>query len=84
MDSDDRIAIDFEEWDGIAGNGEFEETLGSLREVVAILEGGNLRLADAVHCYEVGTKLARRCEFLLDTAELRITRLDDDGGTIGA
>ncbi|MCC6792596.1 MAG: exodeoxyribonuclease VII small subunit [Thermomicrobiales bacterium] len=71
-------ALAYDDWNRLATEGAFEESLAALRVVVGHLESGNLRLDDSVHCYEVGTLLARRCEQLLDEAELRITRLDED------
>jgi exodeoxyribonuclease VII small subunit len=71
----------YDDWNGLATSGAFEEVLIALREVVGHLESGKLRLDDAVRCYEVGTMLARRSEQLLDEAELRITRLDQDDET---
>lgn len=71
-------ALAYDDWQRLVRDGEFEETLAALRDVVGHLEAGNLRLDDAVRCYEIGTLLARRCERLLDEAELRITRLDDE------
>jgi exodeoxyribonuclease VII small subunit len=70
--------LTYDDWDRLATDGAFEEVLAALRAVVSHLESGALRLDDAVRCYEVGTLLARRCEQLLDEAELRITRLDED------
>lgn len=67
----------FDEWERLARDGEFEEALSALRDVVAKLETGGLRLNDAVRCYEIGSLLARRCEQLLASAELRISRLDE-------
>ena len=74
--ADDQLA--FDAWEHLSREGEFEESLEALREVVANLETGNLRLDDAVRCYELGTLLTRRCERLLDEAELHISRLDGD------
>ncbi len=71
-------ALAYDDWQRLLQDGEFEKTLAALREVVAHLEAGNLRLDDAVRCYEIGSLLARRCERLLDEAELRITRLDEE------
>ena len=70
--------LTYDDWDRLAREGEFEDVLAALREVVTHLETGNLRLDDAVRCYEVGSLLARRCEQLLDDAELRISRLDSN------
>lgn len=78
MVAETRVGLPFDDWEAIAHDGAFEEALAALREVVAHLEAGSPRLDDAVRCYELGSKLARRCERLLDEAELRISRLDDE------
>jgi exodeoxyribonuclease VII small subunit len=72
-----RSTLAYDDWDAVAQKGAFEDALAALREVVSHLEAGSLRLDDAVRCYELGSNLARRCERLLDEAELRISRLDD-------
>jgi len=56
----------------------FEEALGRLDETVAALEGGQLPLEDALRLYEEGVRMARRCQEMLDTAELRVQRLRID------
>ena len=81
-------SLTYDDWERVLRAGAFEEALSALRDVVAHLEAGSLKLDDAVRCYEVGSLLARRCERLLDEAELRISRLDDDepddtGGQLG-
>lgn len=53
----------------------FEEALGRLDETVAALEGGQLALDDALAIFEEGVRLSRRCQELLDHAELRVQRL---------
>ena len=53
----------------------FEEAYTSLEETVRALEEGGLSLAEATRVYEEGTRLARICNELLSSAELRITRL---------
>ncbi len=58
----------------------FEELYRRLEEVVARLEAGGLGLEEALALYEEGMRLARRCQEILDTAELRITRLRDELG----
>ncbi len=75
-------ALSYDQWAAAAHEGPFEETLAALREVVGQLEAGQLRLDDSVRCFELGTLLARRCEQLLDEAELRISRLDADAGNL--
>lgn len=53
----------------------FEEALGRLDETVAALEDGQLPLDDALALFEEGVRLSRRCQELLDHAELRVQRL---------
>lgn len=61
----------------------FEEALGRLDEAVTALETGNLPLEDALDLYEEGMRMAQRCQELLDSAELRVRRLQvvAGGGT---
>ena len=58
---------------------DFESAFAQLTEAVRQLEGGDLALEEAVALYESGRVLAERCQKLLDTAELRVRRLDSDG-----
>lgn len=60
----------------------FEEALGRLDETVNALESGQLPLEDALRLYEEGVRMARRCQEMLDRAELRIQRLrvDENAG----
>jgi exodeoxyribonuclease VII small subunit len=53
----------------------FEELYKQLEEKVALLEQGGLSLDDSLSAYEEAVGLAQQCQALLDTAELRITRL---------
>jgi len=53
----------------------FEDLYTQLEEKVARLEQGGLSLDDSLAAFEEAVALARRCQELLDKAELRITRL---------
>ncbi len=53
----------------------FEEALGRLEETVRSLESGGLSLEEATKLYEDGVKLARVCNEILSSAELRISRI---------
>ncbi len=53
----------------------FEALYRRLEETVARLEEGGLTLAESLELYEEGMKLARRCQELLQEAELRVTQL---------
>ena len=59
-------------------NGEppiFEEAFAQLRETVETLERGGLTLEEATRLFDKGMHLAKTCNELLTTAELKITRL---------
>jgi exodeoxyribonuclease VII small subunit len=55
----------------------FEALYGRLEEAVSKLEKGGLTLEESLALYEEGMTLARRCQQLLQQAELRITRLQE-------
>ena len=67
----------FDRWEFVLAAGTFEESLTALEQIVARLEEGKLSLDDALRCYELGVLMSRRCEKMLDEAELRISRLDE-------
>jgi exodeoxyribonuclease VII small subunit len=62
------------------GQQSFEELYRSLEETVAKLEKGGLPLEESIALYERGMELAKRCQALLDKAELRITKLRESFG----
>ncbi len=53
----------------------FEDLYRRLEETVAKLEEGGLPLERSLALYEEGMVLARRCQELLDAAEVRIRQL---------
>ena len=53
----------------------FEKTFGELEEVVRKLEAGGLSLDEATTLFERGMKLASKCNEILSSAELKISRL---------
>ena len=55
----------------------FEDAFNRLSEMASSLEEGGLTLADATARYEQGMSLVRRCNQLLEQAELKITELKD-------
>ncbi len=60
-----------------AGEAGFEPLYRRLEEIVARLEQGDLTLEESLSLYEEGMKLARRCQEMLQGAELRITKLQE-------
>ena len=57
----------------------FEAAYAELETIIGQLEGGTLPLEDAVTLYERGRQLAAHCQTLLDSAELRVSQISDDG-----
>ncbi len=53
----------------------FEALLERLEEIVEALEGGDLRLEDALARFEEGMGLAGRAEKILAAAQLKVTQL---------
>ena len=75
----------------------FEAAYQQLEDTVQALESGGLSLDEATKLFESGMKLATKCNEMLSSAELKITRLQanfaeqmnldlvsDDGGEDGA
>jgi exodeoxyribonuclease VII small subunit len=67
----------FAEWEWALTAGSFEEVFATLEAVVGHLEDGQLPLAESIACYELGMRLAERCEQFLSEAELRVSRLEE-------
>jgi exodeoxyribonuclease VII small subunit len=55
----------------------FEQLYAQLEERVGKLEQGGLTLEQAIALYEQGMSLAKRCQDMLDAAELKITQLKE-------
>lgn len=55
----------------------YQTLYAQLEQVVARLEAGDLPLEELLRLYEEGVRLARACQHLLDTAELRIQYLQE-------
>ncbi len=53
----------------------FEESITRLDEIVKALEAGDVPLEESMKLFEEGTKLAAKCAALLDTAELKVSKL---------
>ena len=53
----------------------FENAFSELEDVVRKLETGGLSLDEATKLFESGMKLATKCNEILTTSELKITRL---------
>ena len=60
----------------------FEETLGSLENIVAQLESGELPLEQALELFEQGVNLTRSCQQQLEDAERKVEVLLRERGEI--
>jgi exodeoxyribonuclease VII small subunit len=67
------------EAEGMAEALDFESAMTRLEEIVAELEDGELKLAEALALYEEGVRLARLAQEQLSGAEGRIEALLADG-----
>ena len=55
----------------------FEELLGKLEDIAGKLDAGGLSLDESLSLFEEGIKLSRKCNELLNSAELKIQNLQD-------
>ena len=53
----------------------FEQALSRLDEAVKAIEAGGLTLSQSTQLFEDGMKLARICSDMLNSAELKISRI---------
>ncbi len=54
----------------------FEDALSKLENIVRELEGGRIKLDDAVAAYEQAVRLKQLCENKLNAARLKIEKLE--------
>ncbi len=54
----------------------FEEAMTELEQIVRELEGGRIKLDDAVTAYERGVELKKHCEEKLKEAQTKIEKLE--------
>lgn len=56
----------------------YEEALAELEQIVAVLEGEQNQLEEAIQLFERGQSLAARCSVLLEAAELKVKQVVGD------
>jgi exodeoxyribonuclease VII small subunit len=59
----------------------FEAAYAELESIIARLDTDDLPLEESVTLFERGRRLTLHCQTLLDSAELRVSQLLDDGTT---
>ena len=58
---------------------DFEASIQKLESIISKLEDENINLEDSVKSFEKGVNLVKECQKQLQTAELKIKKLLDDG-----
>lgn len=58
----------------------FEEALKKLEQIVTRLEDESISLEESIDLYEEGTRLSSYCSNVLENAELRIRKVNDEKG----
>src|SRR6202040_3927813 len=53
----------------------FEDALAELEQIVRRLEAGQVKLDEAIRCYERGAQLKQHCEQKLNEAQQRVDRI---------
>lgn len=56
----------------------FETAFTELQAIVQRLEEGGLTLEEAMRLYEEGVRLVNLCAMMIESAELRLVRLQND------
>ncbi|MDA8856739.1 exodeoxyribonuclease VII small subunit [Gammaproteobacteria bacterium] len=59
----------------------FESALSQLEKIVLKLEDDSIDLEDSVKSFEQGIELVKKCQKQLKDAELKVSKLLDDGTT---
>jgi exodeoxyribonuclease VII small subunit len=80
---DPRVPPDGVPPDGVPSDGvppdiaamSFEDALAELEQIVRRLEGGQVKLDEAIISYERGAQLKRHCERKLNEAQQRVDRI---------
>lgn len=56
----------------------YEDAFAQMEEILRKLENGNIKLDESLELYEKGIKLYRRCNLILENAQLKITQFDEN------
>lgn len=56
-------------------NTSFEDAMTELENIVRQLEGGKVKLEDAVELYETGSELKKHCDAKLKEAKLKVQKV---------
>jgi exodeoxyribonuclease VII small subunit len=61
----------------------FEDAMKELEGIVKALEGGQVKLDEAVKAYERGAALRKHCEDKLKDARMKVEKITGSGANIG-
>ena len=56
-------------------NATFESSMQRLEQIVRALERGDVPLEESLKLFQEGTELVRKCQTLLDNAELQVKKV---------
>lgn len=56
-------------------NKTFEESMARLEQIVRAMERGDVALEESLKLFQEGTELVRRCQKLLDDAQLQVKKI---------
>lgn len=59
----------------------FEESINELEDIVKKLEDSDISLQESIKLYEKGIKLSKKCNDLLEKAELKINIIKNENFT---
>ena len=59
----------------------YEQALAELEEIASSLENGPSGLEESVMLFERGKALIQHCQKLLNSAEMKVRQLEEDGST---
>ena len=63
------------------GNMNYEQALAELEEIISKLENEPSGLERSVAMFERGKAIIKHCQKLLDSSELKVRQLEEDGST---
>lgn len=56
-------------------NKSFEESMARLEQIVRAMERGDVALEESLKLFQEGTDLVRRCQKILDEAQLQVKKI---------
>lgn len=60
----------------------YEEAITELDTIINNIENNNVKLTDSISLYEKGTELKKHCENILNTAKLKVDKLQTNNNDV--